>query len=137
MSRSPKRQGPPISFLPVSCNTEKRHEETAPLGKKKKPFAAGSSRKGYLGYPIWGGFRGVKDQDRADQEGSVWSHGGGGVMEVRCLPRSPLELQMRALAPSFSRSLLPTGIFSFSLSKSFCQRKSSLPLEQWVRESLV
>lgn len=34
---------------------------------------------------------------------------------------------MRALAPPFSWSLLSTGIFSFSLSKSFCQGKSSLP----------
>lgn len=76
MSGSPKRQGPPISFLPMSCNTEKRPKETAPLEKKKtkKPFASGSSRKGYLGYAIWGGFRGLKDQDRADQEELVWNH---------------------------------------------------------------
>lgn len=51
MSRSPKRQGPPISFLPVPCNTEKYPEETAPLEKKKKKKALCSwvIKKGLLG----------------------------------------------------------------------------------------
>lgn len=50
MSGSPKRQGPPISFLPVSCNTEKRPEETAPLEKKnKEALCIWVIKKGLLG----------------------------------------------------------------------------------------
>lgn len=54
MSGSPKRQGPPISFLPVSCNTEKRHKETAPLEKKlkkkkKEALCSWVIKKGLLG----------------------------------------------------------------------------------------
>lgn len=49
MAGSPKRQGPPISFLPVSCNTKKRHEEKAPsekkLKKKRSPLQLGHQER--------------------------------------------------------------------------------------------
>lgn len=49
MSGSPKRQGPPIFFLLVSCNTEKRHEERALLEKKKEALCSWVIKKGLLG----------------------------------------------------------------------------------------
>lgn len=61
MSGSPKRQGPPISFLPVSCNTEKRHEETAPLEKnlkKRSPLHLGHQER-----VTWGMLSGVDLRD--------------------------------------------------------------------------